>query len=49
MLFVLPAIVGAFSEPLQGQIVRFMPENIGEQAATIAGFSTTSRPGQASP
>lgn len=34
-LFVLPAIVSAFSQPLQGQIMRFLPANIGEQAATI--------------
>jgi hypothetical protein len=34
-LFVLPAIASVFSEPLQGQIMRFMPENIGEQAANL--------------
>jgi hypothetical protein len=35
MLFILPAVTNAFSEPLQGQIMRFLPENIGEQSATI--------------
>ncbi|HWB66387.1 MAG TPA: hypothetical protein VG708_06130 [Mycobacteriales bacterium] len=34
-LFVLPAIVTALSQPLQGQVMRFLPSSIGEQAASI--------------
>ncbi len=40
ILFVLPGIIsGAFSEPLQGHIMRFLPQNVGEQSITIARMS----------
>jgi ABC-2 type transport system permease protein len=39
ILFLLPAIDAAFPEPLQGQIARFLPENIAEQCATVMRVS----------
>jgi ABC-2 type transport system permease protein len=36
LLFVLPALLGALPVHMQGQVARFLPENIGEQAATTA-------------
>lgn len=35
-LFVLPAIVQALSQPLQGQVMRFLPASLGEQAASLS-------------
>jgi ABC-2 type transport system permease protein len=39
MLFVLPVLTQVFPEPLQWQILRFLPESIGEQAATVSQLS----------
>jgi ABC-2 type transport system permease protein len=33
-VFVLPAIASAFSQPMQGHVMRFLPESIGEQASS---------------
>jgi ABC-2 type transport system permease protein len=38
-IFVLPAITSAFPEPLQGHVARFLPESIGERAATVGQLS----------
>jgi hypothetical protein len=39
LIFVLPALLGALPEPLQGQVARFLPENIAERAATAGQLS----------
>lgn len=39
ILFILPGLTNVFSEPLQGHIARFLPESIGEQAATVMQLS----------
>jgi ABC-2 type transport system permease protein len=39
IVFVLPALASAFSEPLQGQIVRLLPESIGEQSSSVLRVS----------
>jgi ABC-2 type transport system permease protein len=39
IIFVLPALLGVLPEPLQGQVARFLPENIAEQAATASQLS----------
>lgn len=39
ILFVLPALTQVFPEPLQWHIAQFLPERIGEQAATVSRLS----------
>jgi ABC-2 type transport system permease protein len=39
IVFILPALTAIFPQPLQDHIARFLPESIGEQAATVAQLS----------